>query len=202
MIWVCPDEPRVRGIAVKEAVLPFTRFDVDILLGPEMRSTGEVMGFDDSFGMAYAKAQAAAGNLLPKDGGTVVVTVNDRDKVTVTPIIRGFRELGFEIVATGGTYDYLSEHGVQSRKIFKVGQGRPNLVDAIVQWRGGSTRPTRRLGSGLSTTTMPCVVQRSRMGYPISPPCRRRAQPVKRSLPCGRSRRPFVRFRSVLVRAT
>ena len=127
-----PDEPRVRGIAVKEAVLPFTRFDVDILLGPEMRSTGEVMGFDDSFGMAYAKAQAAAGNLLPKDGGTVVVTVNDRDKVTVTPIIRGFRELGFEIVATGGTYDYLSEHGVQSRKIFKVGQGRPNLVDAIV----------------------------------------------------------------------
>jgi carbamoyl-phosphate synthase large subunit len=127
-----PDEPPVPGVAVKEAVLPFTRFDVDILLGPEMRSTGEVMGFDDSFGMAYAKAQAAGGNVLPKDGGTLVVTVNDRDKETVTPIIRRFQNLGFEIVATEGTHEYMSGMGVSSRRIFKVGEGRPDLVDAIV----------------------------------------------------------------------
>jgi carbamoyl-phosphate synthase large subunit len=127
-----PDEPPVPGVAVKEAVLPFTRFDVDILLGPEMRSTGEVMGFDDSFGMAYAKAQAAGGNVLPKDGGTLVVTVNDRDKETVTPIIRRFQDLGFEIVATEGTHEYMSGMGVPSRRIFKVGEGRPDLVDAIV----------------------------------------------------------------------
>ena len=127
-----PSEPQVPGVAVKEAVLPFTRFDVDILLGPEMRSTGEVMGFDDSLGMAYAKAQAGANNVLPKDGGTLVVTVNDRDKGTVTPIIRRFHDLGFEIVATDGTHAYLSSLGVPCRRIFKVGQGRPDLVDAIV----------------------------------------------------------------------
>ena len=125
-------EPEVRGVAVKEAVLPFTRFDVDILLGPEMRSTGEVMGFDDSLGMAYAKAQAGAMNHLPEKGGTVVVTVNDRDKETVTPIARRFHDLGYEIVATKGTHEYMTRLGVPSRKIFKVGEGRPDLVDAIV----------------------------------------------------------------------
>ena len=127
-----PEEPDVPGVAVKEAVLPFTRFDVDILLGPEMRSTGEVMGFDDSLGMAYAKAQAAGMNVLPKDGGTLVVTVNDRDKETVTPIVRRFHDLGFEIVATTGTHEYMARLGVPSRKVFKVGEGRPDLVDAIV----------------------------------------------------------------------
>jgi len=127
-----PDEPPVPGIAVKEAVLPFNRFDVDILLGPEMRSTGEVMGFDDSLGMAYAKAQAGAGNLLPKEGGTLVVTVNDRDKVTVTPILRRFQDLGFRIRATRGTHDYISGLGIHSDPIFKVGEGRPDIVDAMV----------------------------------------------------------------------
>ena len=127
-----PNEPEVPGVAVKEAVLPFTRFDVDILLGPEMRSTGEVMGFDDSFGMAFAKAQAGGMNVLPKDGGRVVVTVNDRDKETVTPIVRRFHDMGFEIVATLGTHEYMARLGIPSRKIFKVGQGRPDLVDAIV----------------------------------------------------------------------
>ena len=127
-----PSEPQVPGVAVKEAVLPFTRFDVDILLGPEMRSTGEVMGFDDSLGMAYAKAQAGGMNVLPKDGGTLVVTVNDQDKETVTPIVRRFHDLGFEIVATEGTHEYMARLGIPSRKIFKVGQGRPDLVDAIV----------------------------------------------------------------------
>jgi carbamoyl-phosphate synthase large subunit len=127
-----PAEPRIPGVAVKEAVFPFDRFDVDIILGPEMRSTGEVMGFDDSLGMAYAKAQAAARNVLPTQGGNLVVTVNDRDKATVTPILRRFQDLGFRILATDGTHDYISRLGIQADRIFKVGEGRPNLVDAIV----------------------------------------------------------------------
>jgi carbamoyl-phosphate synthase large subunit len=127
-----PSEPKVPGIAVKEAVLPFNRFDVDILLGPEMRSTGEVMGFDDTLGMAYAKAQASAMNILPKDGGTLVVTVNDHDKPTVTPILKRFHEMGFTILATGGTYNYIVEHGIPAEFVFKVGEGRPNLVDKMV----------------------------------------------------------------------
>ncbi|TVP53934.1 MAG: carbamoyl-phosphate synthase large subunit [Gemmatimonadales bacterium] len=127
-----PPEPEVPGVAVKEAVFPFNRFDVDILLGPEMRSTGEVMGFDVSLGMAYAKAQDGAGNPLPDEAGTLVVTVNDRDKPTVTPILRRFLDLGFRIRATGGTYRYMSGLGLQCDRIFKVGEGRPDIVDAIV----------------------------------------------------------------------
>jgi len=125
-------EPKVPGIAVKEAVLPFNRFDVDILLGPEMRSTGEVMGFDETLGMAYAKAQAGAMNVLPKDGGCLVVTVNDSDKKTVAPLLKRFIALGFRILATGGTHAYLQKEGIPSEFIFKVGEGRPNLVDAMV----------------------------------------------------------------------
>jgi len=126
-----PDEPAVAGVAVKEAAFPFNRFDVDVLLGPEMRSTGEVMGIDDSFGMAFAKAQVSAGNVLP-ERGVVTVTVNDNDKETVTPIVRRLRDLGFEIMATGGTRDYLARLGVPARLTYKVGEGRPNIVDHIV----------------------------------------------------------------------
>jgi carbamoyl-phosphate synthase large subunit len=125
-------EPPVAGVAVKEAVFPFNRFDVDIILGPEMRSTGEVMGIDDSLGMAFAKAQAAAGNVLPSDGGTLVVTVNDGDKETVTPILRRFHDLGFRILATKGTLAHMSQLGVPCELIYKVGEGRPNIVDAMV----------------------------------------------------------------------
>jgi carbamoyl-phosphate synthase large subunit len=127
-----PEEARVPGVAVKEAVFPFNRFDVDILLGPEMRSTGEVMGFDDTLGMAYAKAQAGALNVLPRDGGTLVVTVNEPDKVTVTPLLRRFQEMGFRILATRGTQAHLTREGVDSEVIFKVGEGRPDIVDAIM----------------------------------------------------------------------
>ena len=127
-----PDEPPVAGVAVKEAVFPFSRFEVDILLGPEMRSTGEVMGFDDSFGMAIAKAQAASYNLLPVGGGVLVVTVNDRDKATVTPILRRLHDLGFEIRATKGTHEYLTRLGIPAVRVFKVGEGRPHIVDQIV----------------------------------------------------------------------
>ena len=125
------EEPPVPGVAVKEAAFPFNRFDVDVLLGPEMRSTGEVMGFDDSFGMAFAKAQISAGNPLPEEG-TLIVTVNDSDKETVTPILRRFRDLGFEIMATQGTRDYLERLGVPAERVYKVNEGRPSIVDHII----------------------------------------------------------------------
>jgi carbamoyl-phosphate synthase large subunit len=126
-----PEEPPVPGVAVKEAVFPFDRFDVDTVLGPEMRSTGEVMGFDDSFGVAFAKAQVSAGNRLP-ESGRVIVTVNERDRKTVTPMIRRLRDLGFEILATRGTRDSLKALGVPSQLVYKVGEGRPDIVDHIV----------------------------------------------------------------------
>ena len=126
-----PEEPPVPGVAVKEAAFPFDRFDVDVLLGPEMRSTGEVMGFDDSFGMAFAKAQASAGNALPEEG-TVIVTVNHGDRSTVTPMLRRLKDLGFEIMATRGTRAHLARLGVATELVYKVGEGRPNIVDHIV----------------------------------------------------------------------
>jgi carbamoyl-phosphate synthase large subunit len=127
-----PENPPVPGVAVKEAVFPFNRFEVDVILGPEMRSTGEVMGFDDSFGMAFAKAQASAYNDLPEEGGNLVVTVNDRDKRTVTPVLRRFQDLGYTILATGGTWAYLSRLGLNCERVFKVGEGRPDIVDKIM----------------------------------------------------------------------
>ncbi len=90
------------------------------------------MGIDDTFGMAFAKASASAGNEVPQHGGTLIVSVNDRDKPTVTPILRRFQDLGFRILATRGTHAYLSRLGLRSQRIFKVGEGRPNIVDAIV----------------------------------------------------------------------
>ncbi|MFZ5624873.1 MAG: carbamoyl-phosphate synthase large subunit, partial [Gemmatimonadota bacterium] len=119
-------------IAVKEAVFPFTKLPgVDLILGPEMRSTGEVMGIDHSFGMAFAKAQAAADGSLPLEG-TVFVTVNDHDKPTVTPIVQRFVDLGFTIVATEGTSRYLRARGIPARTVLKVHEGRPNAIDLIV----------------------------------------------------------------------
>jgi carbamoyl-phosphate synthase large subunit len=126
-----PEEPQVLGVAVKEAVFPFNKFDVDVLLGPEMKSTGEVMGFDESFGMAFAKAQISTGSSLPSHG-VVAVTVNDRDKANVTPIARRFHDLGFRVIATEGTARYLRARGVPAERVFKVGQGRPNIVDHLI----------------------------------------------------------------------
>jgi len=127
-----PDEFPLPGVAVKEAVFPFTKLPgVDTLLGPEMRSTGEVMGFADSFGMAFAKAQIAADGGLPLSG-TVFVTVNDSDKPTVLPIVRRFHELGFKIRATEGTQKYLRAGGIPAERVAKVHEGRPNAIDLIV----------------------------------------------------------------------
>jgi carbamoyl-phosphate synthase large subunit len=127
-----PFEPRTPGVAVKEAVLPFNRFDVDIILGPEMRSTGEAMGFDTTLGMAYAKAQASAGNHLPREGGTLVVTVNDSDKEAVAPLLERFVAMGFRIRATSGTHAFISARGIPSELVFKINEGRPDIGDAIV----------------------------------------------------------------------
>ncbi|MEZ4413627.1 MAG: carbamoyl-phosphate synthase large subunit [Gemmatimonadales bacterium] len=119
-------------VAVKEAVFPFNKLPgVDLILGPEMRSTGEVMGIADSFGMAFAKAQISADGALPLEG-TVFVTVNDHDKQTVVPIIRRFHELGFKVVATEGTGRYLRSRGIPAGRVLKVHEGRPNAIDLIL----------------------------------------------------------------------
>ena len=119
-------------IAIKEAVFPFNRFTrVKVFLGPEMRSTGEVMGIDTSFGAAYAKSQAAAGNPLPTTG-SVLFSVNENDKTpTTVQIARDFVNLGFKIIATEGTSRFFTERGIQNEKILKVSEGRPHIVDYI-----------------------------------------------------------------------
>jgi carbamoyl-phosphate synthase large subunit len=122
-------------VAVKEAVFPFSKLQgVDLLLGPEMRSTGEVMGIADSFGMAFAKAQISADGALPLEG-SVFVTVNDHDKATVTPIARRFHGLGFKMLATEGTARYLRARGIPTERVLKVYEGRPNAIDLLVSGR-------------------------------------------------------------------
>ncbi len=117
---------------VKEAVFPFTMYhEVDPLLGPEMRSTGEVLGMADSFGLAFYRAQDAAGQHLPLEG-TVLITVADRDRPAVLEVARRFAELGFRIRATQGTRDLLETHGIASELILKMREGRPNIADAIM----------------------------------------------------------------------
>ncbi|HCA81107.1 MAG TPA: carbamoyl-phosphate synthase large subunit, partial [Bacteroidetes bacterium] len=116
---------------VKEAVFPFHMFpDVDPLLGPEMRSTGEVLGLADSFGLAYFKSQEGSQSSLPIRG-TVLITIAERDKEGIVEPAMKFQELGFKILATEGTHRFLQEHGIESHFIKKVHEGRPNIVDAI-----------------------------------------------------------------------
>jgi carbamoyl-phosphate synthase large subunit len=130
------DLPKIRRemdyIAVKEAVFPFARFPgTDPVLSPEMKSTGEVMGLDRDFAMAFAKSQMGAGVALPKRG-KVFVSVKDTDKPIILPGVKKLLALGFEVVATGGTHDYLTEAGLSVERVNKVAQGRPHIVDAIV----------------------------------------------------------------------
>ncbi|TNE33731.1 MAG: carbamoyl-phosphate synthase large subunit, partial [Alphaproteobacteria bacterium] len=116
-------------VTVKEAVFPFSRFPgVDVVLGPEMRSTGEVMGIDTDFGAAFLKSQLAAGVVLPTSG-TVFVSVKDLDKPLIKEPVAKLIELGFDIVSTGGTAKYLSEQGLAVKRVNKVMEGRPNIVD-------------------------------------------------------------------------
>jgi len=122
---------RVSHFGVKEAVLPFNMFpEVDPVLGPEMRSTGEVLGLADSFGLAFYKAEEAASQTLPS-AGTVLITVSDRDKASIVEVARAFVALGFKVRTTGGTCDFLKSRGIQTEGILKMHEGRPNIVDAI-----------------------------------------------------------------------
>lgn len=118
-------------IAVKEAVLPFNKFPgTDTILGPEMRSTGEVMGIDSDFGRAFAKAELGAGERLPLSG-TVFVSMNDRDKAAAVAVVKEFIDLGFAVMATDGTRRVLQEHGLEVELVLKLHEGRPHVLDAI-----------------------------------------------------------------------
>jgi len=124
-------KPVYKHIAVKEAVFPFARFlGVDPILGPEMRSTGEVMGIDHDFAMAFGKSQLGAGQTLPS-GGTVFVSVKESDKARIVGPVKELEAMGFKVVATRGTKRFLEAHGIQCESINKVLEGRPHIVDAI-----------------------------------------------------------------------
>jgi carbamoyl-phosphate synthase large subunit len=126
---------RVSGVFVKTPVFPFVRFPgVDTLLGPEMKSTGEVMGGADTFGSAFAKAQMGAGQHLPREG-RAFISVNNQDKARVVPIARELVALGFGLVATRGTAAYLRSHGVQTDLVFKINEGRPHVGDELLNGR-------------------------------------------------------------------
>ncbi|HVS71380.1 MAG TPA: carbamoyl-phosphate synthase large subunit [Phycisphaerae bacterium] len=118
-------------VAVKESVFPFNKFPgVDVILGPEMRSTGEVMGLDANFPLAFAKSQMAAGGSLPLEG-TIYLSVRNADKPAIVPIARKLADLGFHLLATGGTHKALADAGIASERVNKIKEGRPNIIDAI-----------------------------------------------------------------------
>jgi len=122
-------------VAVKESVFPFGRFPgVDTILGPEMKSTGEVMGIDTNFAMAFAKASLAASSNLP-DAGTVFISVRDEDKTSLEPIARGLVAMGFALIATVGTSRYIRKLGLECEQVNKVLEGSPHIVDAMKQGR-------------------------------------------------------------------
>jgi len=126
------ESPRSKNVAVKESVFPFVKFpNADPILGPEMKSTGEVMGIDRRFDLAFAKACLGAGVILPPRG-TVFISVSDPDKPTMVPLAQRLVKMGFDVIATGGTSRYLEDRGVPVRSIKKVYEGRPHIVDAIV----------------------------------------------------------------------
>jgi len=139
----------ITHFGVKEAVFPFNMLpEVDPVLGPEMRSTGEVLGLADSFGLAFFKAEEAAQPILPAQG-TVLITTNDKEKGGAMEVAREFKKLGFKIKATNGTYRFLNKHGIESEPILKMHEGRPNIVDGI---KNGEIQlvintPIGRLGS-------------------------------------------------------
>jgi carbamoyl-phosphate synthase large subunit len=125
------DEIIPEHISVKESVFPFTRFlGVDIILGPEMKSTGEVMGIDEDFGKAYIKSQISAGQVLPTSG-TVFISVKDKDKEKIVPVARKLKELGFKLIGTKGTAESLISNGVEIDSVYKLHEGRPHVIDLI-----------------------------------------------------------------------
>jgi carbamoyl-phosphate synthase large subunit len=151
-------------IAVKEAVLPFNKFPgTDTLLGPEMRSTGEVMGIDVDFGRAFAKAEMGAGEKLPLQG-TVFVSMSDRDKSLVVEVIKEFIQLGFKVIATQGTSEFLREQGLKIETILKLHEGRPHVLDAI---KNRQIQLIINTPSGQEARTDGQLIRRTALGYKI-----------------------------------
>lgn len=149
---------------VKEAVLPFNRFPgVDIVLGPEMHSTGEVMGMGDSFEDAFMKSQLASGMRMPQSG-KVFLSVNDRDKAELYDVAKMYADLGFELVATTGTAALLREQGLQVERVFKVYEGRPNVVDLL---KNGEISLVVNTASGKRTVVDSKDIRRSTLSYGV-----------------------------------
>ncbi|MFQ4145076.1 carbamoyl-phosphate synthase large subunit [Chlorogloeopsis sp. ULAP02] len=151
-------------IAVKEAVLPFNKFPgTDTILGPEMRSTGEVMGIDSDFGRAFAKAELGAGERLPLSG-TVFVSMNDRNKAAVVPVVKEFLDLGFAVMATDGTRRVLQEHGLKVELVLKLHEGRPHVLDAI---KNRKIQLIINTPSGEEAQTDARLIRRTALAYKI-----------------------------------
>ncbi len=153
-----------KHISIKEAVLPFAKFaGTDTILGPEMRSTGEVMGIDTEFGRAFAKAQLGAGTHLPLEG-TVFISVNDRDKSGISTVAEAFVELGFKVVATEGTHKILRRNSIESKQVLKVHEGRPNISDVM---KNGQIQLIVNSPSGEEAKTDGKMIRRTAMAYKI-----------------------------------
>jgi len=153
-----------RHISIKEAVLPFAKFaGTDTILGPEMRSTGEVMGIDTEFGRAFAKAQLAAGTHLPLEG-TVFISVNDRDKSGISTVAEAFIELGFKVVATEGTHKILRRNSIESKQVLKVHEGRPHIGDSM---KNGQIQLIVNSPSGEEAKADGKMIRRTALAYKI-----------------------------------
>ncbi|NEP58847.1 MAG: carbamoyl-phosphate synthase large subunit [Symploca sp. SIO2G7] len=158
------EEPTLKHIAVKEAVLPFEKFaGTDTILGPEMRSTGEVMGIDIDFGKAFAKAELAAGQRLPLSG-TVFVSTNNRDKPSVVPVVKDLIKLGFSVVATEGTRKILKEEGLEVELVLKLHEGRPHVLDSI---KNQEIQLIINTPSGEDAYAEGRLIRRTALGYKI-----------------------------------
>ena len=156
---------RGKHVAVKEAVFPFARFPgVDIILGPEMRSTGEVMGLDTNFGRAFAKSQLGAGSKVPIEG-VVFVSVKDQDKPAMVKPVRRLIDLGFKVVATGGTSDFLRKHGIETQRVNKVLEGRPHVVDLM---KDGKVQLVFNTVDGASALTDSFTLRRTALMHKIA----------------------------------
>ena len=155
---------RIHHFAVKEAVFPFNRFPgVDPILGPEMKSTGEVMGIDEEFGKAFIKSQLAASQRLPKEGA-VLISVNDRDKKPIVEIAKQMAMLGFQLIGTRGTALHLKQNGIEAETVLKLGEGRPNIVDLI---KNGTINLVINTPSGKESAQDQITIRRSAIQYGI-----------------------------------
>jgi carbamoyl-phosphate synthase large subunit len=152
-------------VAVKEAVFPFARFPgVDVILGPEMRSTGEVMGLDSNFGRAFAKSQLGSGAKVPVEGA-VFVSVKDQDKPAMVKPVKRLIELGFKVVATGGTAEFLARHGIEAQRVNKVLEGRPHIVDMM---KDGKIQLVFNTVDGASALTDSFTLRRTALMHKIA----------------------------------